>query len=437
METHAVPLPLPMPEGTTAHLAVTSDITARKSSEEEREHLLASERAARAEADRISRMKDEFLATLSHELRTPLNAILGWSQILQHSRTEEDLDQGLTTIERNARTQAQIIEDLLDMSRIISGKVRLDVQQVDLSSVVEAALQTVRPAADAKQIRLQPVLDPLAGPVSGDGSRLQQVLWNLLNNAVKFTPRGGRVQVLLERVNSHVEISITDTGEGISPEFLPHVFDRFRQADASTTRRHGGLGLGLAIVKQIIEMHGGTVRAKSPGPGQGSTFAVSLPLTIIQSGSDPEPQRRHPSAGGLSAPAIDGCLMLDGVRVLIVDDEPDARALLERLLTDCKAVVTGSGSAEDAVALLRRQPFDVLISDIGMPKEDGYSLIRRVRKLESPVSKIPALALTAYARSEDRQRAILAGYHMHIAKPVEPSELITMVSSLASRIRVT
>ena len=297
METHAVPLPLP--DGQTAQLAVTREVTQRKAAERQRESLLESERAARAEAERVSRMKDEFLATLSHELRTPLNAILGWSQILKAGTKADadDLEQGLATIERNARTQAQIIEDLLDMSRIISGKVRLDVQRLDLVSIVEAAIQTARPAADAKEIRIQPILDPHAKPVSGDPNRLQQVFWNLLSNAVKFTPRGGRVQVLLERVNSHLEVSVIDSGEGISPEFLPQVFDRFRQADASTTRRHGGLGLGLSIVKQLVELHGGSIRAKSPGLGKGSTFVVCLPLTVLhpEASSDQEP-RRHPTA---------------------------------------------------------------------------------------------------------------------------------------------
>ena len=252
------------------------------------------------------------------------------------------------------------------MSRIISGKVRLDVQRLDLVSVIEAAIQTARPGADAKEIRLQPVLDPLAGPVSGDPNRLQQVFWNLLSNAVKFTPRGGRIQVLLERVNSHVEVSIIDTGEGIRPDFLPFVFDRFRQADASTTRRHGGLGLGLAIVKQLVELHGGTVRAKSAGPGKGSTFIVSLPLTVVHPDSEPDVERRHPTASA-AAPNVEACLSLSGTRVLVVDDEPDARALVERLLTDCKATVVTVGSASEALVQLQSQQFDVLVSDIGMP----------------------------------------------------------------------
>jgi CheY-like chemotaxis protein len=318
------------------------------------------------------------------------------------------------------------------MSRIISGKVRLDVQRIDLHSVIDAAIQTARPAAAAKDIRLQPVLDPLAGPVSGDPSRLQQVFWNLLSNAVKFTPRGGRVQIVLERVNSHLEVSIIDSGEGIPPDFLPFVFDRFRQADASTTRNHGGLGIGLAIVKQLVELHGGTVRAKSAGAGKGSTFVVALPLTAVYSEPEPQADRRHPTAA-IAAPSVEACRSLQGARILVVDDEPDARGLVERLLSDCHATVTTAGSAAEALAKLQSEKFDVLVSDIGMPGEDGYSLIKQVRKLNSPAASIPALALTAYARSEDRQRAILSGYHLHVAKPVEPSELITMVSSLAAR----
>ncbi len=405
---------------------------------EQRARIAAdSERAARSEAERASRMKDEFLATLSHELRTPLNAILGWSQILQRQPSDADeLAEGLEVIERNARMQTQLIEDLLDMSRIISGKVRLDVQRLDLGSVVQAAIATARPTAEARGVRLQAVLDPLAGPVSGDPERLQQVFWNLLSNAIKFTPKGGRVQVVLERVNSHLEVSFIDTGEGISPEFLPHVFDRFRQSDGSTTRRHGGLGLGLSIVKQLVELHGGNVRAKSGGEGQGSTFTVSLPLTAVLPGDEPADERRHPRAspdGGafVSAPYP----KLGSVSVVIVDDEPDARALVRRVLEDCNARVRVAGSADEAMALIRAERPDVLVSDIGMPGADGYELIRRVRALSPDAGgEVPAVALTAYARSEDRTRVILAGYQMHIAKPVEPAELCAVVASLAGRV---
>jgi PAS domain S-box-containing protein len=412
----------------------TRVITERKRAEAERHALLDSERAARAEAERAGRMKDEFLATLSHELRTPLNAILGWSQILSSgAHDEEDLAEGLKTIERNARAQTKIIEDLLDMSRIISGKVRLDVQRVELAPVVQAAVETVRPAADGKGIRIHTVLDPMAGPISGDPNRLQQIFWNLLSNAVKFTPRGGRVQVLLERVNSHLEVSIIDSGEGIRPEFLPFVFDRFRQSDASTTRKHGGLGLGLAIVMQLAQLHGGTVRAKSPGVGQGATFTVSLPIVVIHAEPEPSDERRHPRADPLRT-VPSACNEISGVRVLVVDDEPDARALIQRLLEDCNAVVTLASSAEEAMEKLAAERPDVFISDIGMPGTDGYELIRRVRRLgPEHGGNTPAVALTAYARSEDRIRAVTAGFQHHVAKPVEPAELITMVANLAPK----
>ncbi|HEX8342271.1 MAG TPA: PAS domain-containing protein [Tepidisphaeraceae bacterium] len=413
---------------------VTLDVTDRKHAETERQAVLDRERAARADAEHAGRMKDEFLATLSHELRTPLNAILGWSQILRKSEdVSQEIGEGLQIIERNARAQTQIIEDLLDMSRIINGKVRLDVQPVELASVVHAAVDTVRPTAEAKGVRLQVVLDPLAGPVSGDPSRLQQVFWNLLTNAIKFTPRVGRVQVVLERVNSHLEVAIADTGSGIKPEFLPHVFDRFRQADASTTRRHGGLGLGLAIVKQLVEMHGGSVRVKSAGAGAGSTFTVALPLAPLRDLPEHhESERRHPAAP-VSGPN-DLCADIAGVRVLVVDDEPDARSLVKRLLEDCGAEVRTAATVAEAMTLLGEEQPDVLLSDIGMPDEDGYALIRRVRALPPDRGgAVPAVALTAYARSEDRVRAMRLGYQNHVVKPVEPAELLTVVATLAGR----
>ena len=412
---------------------VVADITPARLAAQERERLLEAERAARAEAERTSRMKDEFLATLSHELRTPLNAILGWAQVLRSEPPgPADLEQGLATIERNARAQTQIIEDLLDMSRIISGKVRLDIMRFDLLAVLEQAIETVRPAAAARGIRLQPVLDRSMGPMSGDPNRLQQVFWNLLSNAIKFTPRHGRVQIVLERIDSHLEISVIDSGEGIAPEFLPHVFDRFRQQDASTTRRHGGLGLGLAIVKQLVELHGGSVTAHSDGPGTGATFRVMLPLMVFQPESGEK--RRHPQAqfAPLTAPAAS--IRLDGVTVLVVDDEPDARGVVKRLLQDRKARVLTAGRAAEALAILQAERPDVLVSDIGMPDEDGYALIRRVRALDPQCGGLtPAVALTAYARSEDRMKAILAGFQMHVSKPVEAAELLTMVASLAGK----
>ncbi len=412
---------------------VVADVTVSRLAAEGREQLLASERAARAEAERTSRMKDEFLATLSHELRTPLNAILGWAQVLRSEPPgPADLEQGLSTIERNARAQTQIIEDLLDMSRIISGKVRLDVMRIDLGSVLEQSIETVRPAAAAKGIRVLPMLDRGVGPVSGDPNRLQQVFWNLLSNAIKFTPRNGRVQVLLERINSHLEISFIDSGEGIQPEFLPHVFDRFRQQDASTTRQHGGLGLGLAIVRQLVELHGGTVTAHSAGAGRGATFRVLLPLVVIH--PDQEPERRHPQADFAALSVPDASIRLDGVTVVVVDDEPDARGLVKRLLEDRHAHVLTAGGAAEALELVQRIKPDVLVSDIGMPGEDGYSLIRRVRTLNPQAGGLtPAVALTAYARAEDRMKAILAGFQMHVSKPVEAAELLTMVASLAGK----
>ncbi|HEX4793588.1 MAG TPA: ATP-binding protein [Humisphaera sp.] len=409
------------------------DVSERKRAEAEKTRLLASERIARSNAEHASRMKDEFLATLSHELRTPLNAILGWSQILQTSAREEaDLERGLETIERNARAQTQLIEDLLDMSRIISGKLRLDIQRVETGDWIEAAIASVLPAAEAKGVRIEKVLDPLCGPVSGDPSRLQQVVWNLLSNAVRFTPRGGKIQVVLARVNSHIEISVADTGIGIKPEFLPFVFDRFRQADASTTRKHGGLGIGLAIVKQLVELHGGTVRANSPGEGHGATFIVSLPIAVVHPVADDD-DRFHPTfpvdSAGTALPAD-----LSGVHVLVVDDEPDARELIRHVLEGHQAQVTTAASAHEALEFLETTKPDVLVSDIGMPEVDGYEFLRRVRALEQGTNgKIPALALTAFARSEDRTRALLAGYQVHVAKPVEHVELVATVAAVAGR----
>ena len=365
---------------------------------------------------------------------------MGWTQVLRSDAGHSaETEEGLGIIERNARAQTQIIDDLLDMSRIISGKVRLDVQSMDLAAVVEAAVETVRPAAEAKHIRLQPVIDPRARDISGDPNRLQQVFWNLLTNAVKFTPKGGRVQVVLARVHSHLEVSVMDSGEGIAPEFLPNVFDRFRQQDASTTRRHGGLGLGLAIVKQLVELHGGTVRAESPGAGQGTTFRVALPLLVVRpaagSGESSGGERRLSAGGGSSLVLPPGVLQLDGLKVLVVDDEPDARALVKRLLDDRNARVTVAGSVAEAFALFREDRPDVLISDIGMPEEDGYGLIRRVRALKPEEGgHTPAIALTAYARTEDRLKAILAGFQVHVTKPVDAAELLAFVASLAGRV---
>ena len=406
--------------------------TAQKAAEERRQ-LLESERSARSHAERMSEMKDDFLATLSHELRTPLSAILGWSHVLRHgARGSDDLQKGLEAIERNARVQTQLIEDLLDMSRITSGKVRLDVQPVQPISFLEAAIETLRPAADAKGIRLDKVLDPLAGPISGDPNRLQQVIWNLLSNAIKFTPKDGKVQVLLERVNSHIEISVADTGIGMDHEFLEHAFDRFRQADHSTTRKYGGLGLGLSIVRHLVELHGGTVRATSDGADRGATFTVHLPVAIVHRTASPQP-RFHPTAtAGLTSDFKP--LDLSGIKVLIVDDEPDSRHLIERVLTECNAQVLVAATADVALPIVEHDRPDVLVSDIGMPGMDGYELLRRVRALgEAKGGRVPAIALTAFARSEDRTRALRAGFQVHVSKPVEPSELIATVASIVGR----
>ena len=408
-----------------------NNVTLRRSRDES-ESMLDSERAARSEAERLSKMKDEFVATLSHELRTPLTAIQGWAQLLRStSPSGESLEEGLEIIERNARAQGQMVEDLLDMSRITSGKLSLDVQPVQMPQVVAGAVTAVQMAAEAKGIRLQKTIDPMTGVnVTGDPHRLQQVLWNLLNNAIKFTPKGGRVNVVLKRVASHVELSVSDSGIGIPPDFLPHVFDRFRQADGSNARQFGGLGLGLSIVRNLVELHGGTVSVESPGPGSGTTFTVTLPLRAVT----PQPDE-HPRAHVGGALNCDD-LHLSGVRVLVVDDEPDTRELVCRVLIECHVAVTSARSAAEAIEKLNAGEFDVMVSDIGMPGEDGYGLIRRVREREQRDgrAKMPAIALTAYARAQDRQKIMLAGFQVHVAKPVEAAELLVTVASLAGRV---
>lgn len=386
--------------------------------------------AARAEAETANRLKDEFLATVSHELRTPLNAILGWAQILREGASDADeLAQGLATIERNARAQAQLVEDLLDVSRIVSGKLRLDMQTVELSGVIDAAIEAVRPAADARGVAIHRVLDPATGPVSGDPNRLQQVVWNLLSNAVKFTPRDGSVQVLLQRSAGNAEISVSDTGRGISPEFLPYVFDRFRQADASITRQFGGLGLGLGIVRHLVELHGGTASASSLGEGRGATFAVTLPLAIVPPHTERTVTSPSRAPGDDCAPPM----TLSGVRVLVVEDDADSRLLLDKILRDCGASVTTASSAADAFDAFSRDKPDILVSDIGMPDEDGYSLLKRLRATENGNARVPAIALTALARAEDRRRALLAGYQVHLAKPVGPTELRSAIANLIGK----
>ena len=392
-------------------------------------------RAKRA-AEEATRAKDEFLATVSHELRTPLTAILGWARMLREGDFDEQMSaRALDTIERNAQSQNQLIGDLLDFSRIISGKIRLDVGRVELAPLVEAAIDVVSPAAEAKGIRLQTILDPKAGPVSGDPERLQQVMWNLLSNAVKFTPKGGRVQVRLTRVNSSVEVAVSDTGQGISAEFLPYVFERFRQADHTTTRRQAGLGLGMAITKHIVELHGGTIRAESPGEGQGSTFVLRLPVMIVHAAEvAPEAPAGPRSAPGEERPRPAALARLDGIHVLVVDDERDARELLATILTRSGAEVTTAAGVADALDKLRRVTPDLLVSDIEMADEDGYSLIRKVRASDTHRGRrIPAIALTAHARPTDRMRALSEGYHMHMPKPVEPAELVLAIANLAVR----
>ena len=386
------------------------------------------------QAEESGRLKEEFLATISHELRTPLNAILGWARMLRSGQLSDDnAAKALDTIERNARAQAQLIDDLLDVSRIVTGKLRMDVRPTDPNSFIDAAVEAVRPAAEAKGVRIQKIVDTGAVSVTGDPVRLQQVVWNLLSNAIKFTPRNGRVQIRLERVDSHVEIVVNDTGQGIEADFLPHVFDRFRQADQRTSRQHGGMGLGLAIVRHLVELHGGSVDARSPGEGQGSTFTVLLPITPVYQ-VDLNGERVHPAARDL-LPTTECADRLDGLRVLIVDDESDTRELLKQGLEFCGAIVTLAASATEALEELNKTKLDVLISDIGMPGEDGYDLIKQVRMLPlESGGRIPAIALTAYTRVEDRLHALRSGYHMHVPKPVELAELVAVAASLVRRL---
>ncbi|WP_437312456.1 hybrid sensor histidine kinase/response regulator [Sorangium sp. So ce385] len=420
------------PDGAVeSFMGITEEVTAERLAEEERQKLLESERAARDEAERVSRVKDDFVATLSHELRSPINAILGWARILR-SRTPEPqaLARGLEVIERNARLQADMVSELLDMSRIVSGKLRLDVQPVDLPAVLQGALEAVKLAAEAKGLTVVSSVEPEPLSLKGDPARLQQVAWNLLSNAAKFTPAGGRIDVALRRAGAHAELSVSDTGPGIAPQFLPHLFERFRQADASSTRKHGGLGIGLSIVKHLVELHGGTVQVDSPGEGRGATFTVRLPLAGISPQAPGATQR--PPAPRAEAAAVSSADELTGVRVLVVDDQPDAREVAQRVLEDCAARVTTAGSAAEAMAVLERERPDVLVSDLGMPGEDGFQLIRKVRGLDpARGGATPAVALSALARAEDRARALGAGYQAHVAKPLDPAELVGVVAALA------
>jgi signal transduction histidine kinase/CheY-like chemotaxis protein len=399
---------------------------------QEREQLLESERFARGEAERAGRIKDEFLATLSHELRTPLNAVLGWTRVLRKNQAvPEEVSNGLAVIERNARSQAQIIGDLLDMSSIISGKVRLDMQPLDLATIIDATVETVRPAAEAKEIRMVVVPATNAGAMRGDAGRLQQVLWNLLANAVKFTPQGGNVTISLSRNDAQVAVEIADDGEGMDPVFVPQIFDRFRQADASSSRRHGGLGLGLSIVRQLTELHGGSVTAHSRGPGSGSTFRLVFPVAAVEVAPLEASGHWHKLEQPAEPSPDKAPVELTGVKILVVDDEPDSRALVERLLQDCGASVVTAGSAEEAILALVREVPHVIVSDIGMPGTDGYTLMRQIRALHDASASVPAIALTAYVRSEDQARAARAGFQAHLPKPVDAEALQSTVEKLA------
>ncbi len=407
------------------------DISERALFQIEREAHLINEQSLRIEAQAANRSKDMFLATLSHELRTPLSAIVGWVSILRAEKcNEEDLAEGLEVIERNTAAQLRLIEDVLDVSRIVSGKLRLEIRQCDLVKVITAAVEVVQSTADAKGVSIAMDLDSSASPVTCDPSRIQQVIWNLLSNAVKFTPKGGMVSVSLERVRSSARIKVTDTGRGIEPEFLPFIFERFRQADSSTRRKYGGLGLGLSIAKQLTELHGGTITVESAGWGRGATFSVELPVRAVNLPEDDDedvPAGIHPVLSDLPE------VRLDGLRVLIVDDEADARRAVSKVLQAAGAIVTVASSAEDAMFIMSKHQTEVLVSDIAMPDEDGYDLIRRVRAAGHTARDLPAIALTAFAHKEDRLRALLSGFQVHVPKPVDPHDLIAVIGSLVGR----
>jgi PAS domain S-box-containing protein len=404
---------------------IARDITELKRISAEREQLLESERIARAQAEHANRMKDDFLSTISHELRTPLNAIVGWTEVLKSTRgTPEEVAHGVEVIERNAHMQAQLIEDLLDLGRIASGKMTLNVEPVDIGAIIRQAIAAVQHAADLKNIQIKTILHDIRGGLMGDVKRLQQVIWNLLTNAVKFTPNHGRIMITVARTNSHVDIKVADTGRGIDTKFMPFIFERFRQADASTTRQHGGLGIGLALVKQLVEMHAGIVRAESAGPGKGATFIITLPVAVAH-------LDRAPVAVPAFVPPAAEPGDLTGVKVLAVDDDRDSLEVLRRILTGRNAQVQTAASVEEALAIFVSFSPDVVLSDIGMPLQDGYELIRRIRQLPNG-AMVPAAALTALARADDRMRALQAGFQTHVAKPVATAEVVAVVRSLAS-----
>ncbi len=413
---------------------VARDISAQRILEQARQALLEREQAARTEAEDLNRSKDQFLATLSHELRTPLNAIYGWARMLEGGGLDPAAMRNATqAILRNSTIQVQLIEDLFDVSRVITGNMRLDVRPMNVFAPLEAALDTVRPAAAAKGIRLDTALDPRATPIMGDPGRIQQVVWNLLVNAVKFTPKGGRVELRLRRVNSHIQIMVSDTGEGIAADQVAHLFERFRQADTGPTRRHTGLGIGLSLVKHLVELHGGTVSGMSAGLGQGSTFTVQLPVSVVQV---QPPSRPRPEPRSAEDPDIGSVkpVSLRDVHVLVVDDDEESRELASLVLTNAGAETRTAPSAREAMALLEEWPPDVLVSDLEMPEEDGFSLLRRARRASLLRNrKLPALTLTAYGRSEDRVRVLAAGFNLHLAKPADPTELVLAVASLVGR----
>jgi len=414
--------------------SLQAEIAERKEVEERLRVSLIHEQMARTEAEQANRLKDEFLATVSHELRTPLHAVLGWTHMLRSGTLDEaTAARAIETIERNAKSQAQLVEDILDVSRVITGKLRLSIAPVDVASIISAAIDAVQLAAESKGIQLEVTFDPSARRVSGDAGRLQQVVWNLLSNAIKFTPSGGRVQVRLERAGSDAQIKVSDTGEGIRSDFLPFIFDRFSQADGTSTRKHGGLGLGLAIVRHLVELHGGVVEADSPGEGLGATFTIKLPLAAANAHAA---GRRRETESLRTEAEMNAHLQplpsLEGVQVLLVDDDQDTLSMLTVMLTERKARVMGVASATEAIEALEWFRADVLVSDLTLPGEDGYSLIAKVRALEAQnARRIPAVALTAYVRIEDRARALSAGFNMFVPKPVEPSELVTAIANLA------
>ncbi len=414
-------------------IELQQEVAERKQAEEERARMLIREQAARAEAEQANRTKDEFLATLSHELRTPLTSILGWSQLLRKTPFDEEHKiRALETIERNARSQSRLIDDILDVSRIITGKMNLDVRPVELIPIIEAAIDSIRPTAQAKAIDFKTTLDDKVGQVEGDANRLQQVVWNLFSNAVKFTPEGGHVEVRLERGDEHARIVISDTGQGIEPQFLPYIFDRFRQADGSTTRQYGGLGLGLAIVRHLVELHGGTITVHSDGIDQGATLTVLLPLRTDLRLSDAE--TGTPTIQNKEGKhSFHSARLLEGLCILIVDDEADTRELITAVLAMCGAKLKAAGNAAEALAVLQEWVPDLIVSDIGMPEEDGYSFVQKVRQMDYRYQSIPVIALTAYVGTDDRTRALAAGFQMHVAKPVEPEELVIAIANLAGR----